>query len=345
MTYLDYSATTKINDKVLEIAKQDLFTKATSSDLEIYKQKIKDILKTDLEVIFTSGSSESNNYALKGICKDNSKKEIITSHLEHSSINETLKYLEKEEFIIKYAPLKDGIIDLEKLKQLITKNTALITITSVNSETGMLNPINEIGLIANQNNIPFHTDLTQSIGKVNISLENIDLASISSHKIYGPKGIGLLLKKESIDLKPLIYGQRTYNLGLIKGLTKALELSISTIKENYKKVEDLNKYLKDSLISLPNIIINSKQNSIPHILNISVLNYKPETFLHYLEMSDIYISTQSACHIGDYSEAIYEITKDKHLAETSVRISLSHLTEKKDLDKLIELIKRSEHGR
>lgn len=346
MTYLDYSATTKINKEILQEIKQDLFTKATNQDLLNYKKQIQEILNTPLEVNFTSGSSESNNWALKGICKNNPKKEIITTEMEHSSINETLKYLNTKGFKTIYAPLKDGQINLKEIENLITKDTALITISSVNTETGTLQPIKEIGLIAKKHNIPFHCDMTGSIGKINIPLENIDLISFSAHKFYGPKGIGVLLKNKNIKLEKIIYGKRTYNLGLVKGLTKALDLSLKNLEENYKKVEDLNKYLKDNLNCLPSTIINQSKNSIPHILNISMLNYKPETFLHYLELHDIYISTKSACSkTNSYSASVYALTKDKERASTSVRISISHLTTKKELGQVIDLIERREHAR
>ncbi len=345
MTYLDNSATTKINDEVLKIVEEDLFTSVKESELSYYQSKIKDLLNTNLIPIITSGSSESNNLAIKGICESNSKKEIITTHLEHSSVNETLNYLKTKGFIIKYIPVKDTMLDLDSLENLITENTALITVTLVNSETGMLNDINEIGRIAKKHNIPFHTDLTQGIGKININLDNVDLASISSHKFHGPKGIGILLKNKDLNLTPVIYGERVYNLGLLKGMIKALELSLKSINSNYKKTEDLRIYLKDNIKSLPDISINESKNNIPHILNLSVLSYKPETFLHYLEMNDIYISTKSACSSGDYSEAVLDLTKDMKKAETSVRISLSEENTKEKLDKVIELIKRREHGK
>lgn len=344
MTYLDYSATTKINDLVLKEVTSSLFDIASKNDLSFYEKKVQNILGINHKVIFTSGSSESNNLAIKGVFEKEKKKEIITTHLEHSSVNETLKYLESKGAIIKYVSLKDGKLDLEHLKSLINNNTCLITITAVNSETGVLNPIGEIGKLAKENNVIFHCDMTQSIGKVNISLDNIDLISISSHKFYGPKGIGLLLKKENVALKKLIYGERKYNLGLIKGLVKALSIAISNVDETYKKVLELKNYLVSSLDKIPNIIINSNSISVPHIVNISVLNYKPETFLHYLEMNDFYISTQSACADGDYSKAVYEITKDMKRAETSVRISLSGFTEISDIDKLVDVIERSQDG-
>ena len=344
MTYLDYSATTMINSEVLKEIEENLFKIPTKEELKKYKQKIQKILNTDLEVNITSGSTESNNWALKGICQDNPniKNKIITTKMEHSSINETLEYLKTKGYEVIYAPLKDGIIDIDNLEKLLTKEVSLITVASVNSETGTKQPVEKLAELSKKYKIPFHCDMTQSIGKTNISLKNIDLISISAHKIYGPKGIGLLLKNKDLSLKNIIYGERKYNLGLIK----ALEISMKNQEKNYKKVEDLQNYLKDNLKSLPNIIINQSKSSIPHILNISVLNYKPETFLHYLEQDKIYISTKSACSTtNSYSKSVYALTNNKHLAETSVRISISHLTTKEELDKVINLIKRGEHAR
>ena len=344
MTYLDYSATTKIDDEILSLVEEDLFTVA--KDLNLYEDSIKSLLNTSLDVYFTSGSSESNNWAIKGVCKNSKKRTIITTKLEHSSINETLSYLEKSGFNILYAPLVDGVVDLEKLESMINSDTCLITISSVNTETGVLQPVAEIGKLAKKYSTLFHCDMTGSIGKINIPFEGIDLISFTAHKFYGPKGIGVLLKNKNIKLDNLVYGERNYNVGLIKGLVKALELSLRNLEENYKKVEDLNTYLIDNLKSLPNTIINQSKNNIPHILNISILNYKPETFLHYLELNGVYISTKSACSSSNsYSEAVYALTGDKKRAETSVRISLSHKTTKEELDKLIKLIKESKHAR
>ena len=346
MTYLDYSATTKIDEDVLKVVEKDLFTKISEKDLEPYKKEIQNILNTDLEVIITSGSSESNNMALKGICENSKKRTILTTKLEQSSVNETLNYLKEKGFKVVYLPLTNGIIDLKELENLITEDISLITVSSVNSETGALQPVNNIGKIAKKHNIPFHCDMTQNIGKLNIPFENIDLVSFSAHKFYGPKGIGILLKNKSLKIEKLVYGKRNYNLGLIKGLIKALKIAQDHIEENYKKVEDLNHYLNNKLKSLPGIIINQSKDYIPHILNISVTGYKPETFLHYLELNDIYISTKSACSTSNsYSEAVYAITNDKKRAETSVRISISAKTTKEELDKLISVIERNEHAR
>ena len=345
MIYLDYSATTKIDEDVLKIVEEDLFTKIYESDLDEYKKQIKGLLGTNLDVIYTSGSTESNNLAIKGICENTDKRTILTTKLEHSSINETVKFLEGKGFNIKYIPLDEGIIDLDALKDLIDEDTVMITIASVSSEIGALQPVNEIGKLAKEKGIVFHCDMTQSIGKIDIPLDNIDLISFSAHKFYGPKGIGCLLKNKDIDLNPLIKEERVYNLGLIKGLIKALEISLADLSSKYKKVEDLYLYLENSLNGLPNISINKPKKNIPHILNISVKGYKPETFLHYLEMNNIYISTKSACAKGDYSESVYALTNDMERASASVRISLSYRTEKSDLDTLINVIERQEHGR
>ena len=347
MTYLDYSATTKIDSDVLSAVKENIFTNVSENDLELYKKEIQSLLNTDLEVSITSGSSESNNWAIKGICENSNKRTILTTKLEHSSVNETLKYLQEEYgFKIVYLSLKNGVIDLKEFEKVITDDISLITVASVNSETGALQPVDEIGKIAKEHNIPFHCDMTQSIGKINIPFDNIDLISASAHKFYGPKGIGILLKNKSLKIEKLVYGKRDYNLGLIKGLIKALQVAQENIEENYKKVEDLNHYLVDKLKSLPGIIVNQSEKYIPHILNISVLNYKPETFLHYLEMNGIYISTQSACSTNNsYSEAVYAITEDKKRAETSVRISISYKTTKDELDNLVKIIERNEHAR
>lgn len=341
MIYFDYSATTPVSKEVINEFINN-FNK--NENIEEEKEKIKKILNTNKEIIYTSGSTESNNIAIKKIALKykNQGYHIITTELEHSSINETLKYLEKQGFIVDYVKLNNGIVDIENLKSLINEKTILVSISSVNSEIGLLQPIEKIGLLLKEYpNIVFHCDMTQSIGKININLENIDLISFSSHKIYGMKGIGILLKNKDISLKQILYGTRTYNYGLVKSLTKALEISIKDTNNNYKKVKQLNEYLKEKLKKYKNIHINSTNNCIPHILNISIDNYKPETFLHFLEMNDIYISTKSACSkAGEHSKAVYALTQDIKKASTSVRISLSYKNNFQDIDKLISIIEK-----
>ena len=342
MLYFDYSATTPVNKTVLEEFIKHSQTKYTNELVKKEKQKIQSLLKTNMDVVFTSGATESNNTAISGILNKYQTKgyHIITTKLEHSSINECLAFYEKQGFIIDYVNLIDGVVDISHLKKLITDKTILATIASVNSETGLLQPINEIGTILNKNKITFHSDMTQSIGKINIDFSTCDMISFTSHKFFGPKGIGILLKKQNLNLIPILYGQRTYNYPLIKSFTKALEISLNN-SEQYKHVKEINTYAKEKLKNLnnKNIIINSNENCIPHILNISIKNYKPETLLHRLEMSDILISTKSACsNTNDYSKAVYALTNNIETAKTSIRISLSHLTTQQDIDKLVSLI-------
>ncbi len=366
MIYLDYSATTPVNKEVLDSfnkANLDFIGNANSLHklgIRIDKlineatEQIKELLKlNDKEIIYTSSSSEANNLAIKGICLkyQNRGKQIITTKYEHSSINETLKYLETLGFEISYVKCDhNGVVDIDNLKSLITDNTILVSICAVNSEIGILNPIEDIALLIKQ--YPkcfFHTDLTQSLGKIHINLDNVDLASISAHKIYGLKGIGALIKNEKLEIEPLIHGGKStsiYRSGtpahpLIVSFAKAIRLIYDNLSKNYEYVSNLNKYLREKLIKIPNIIINSNDNCIPHILNISIENIKSETIMHALEEYDIYLSTKIACSTNDFSLNVLELTKDIERAKSSIRISLSHLTTKEEVDKFIYYLKES----
>ena len=241
MIYLDYSATTPVNKEVLEsfdkaclnfpgnanslhklgLNINKLISSATSQIAKILN------VKND-EIIYTSSSSEANNLAIKGIAFKYQErgKHIIMTKYEHSSINETIKYLESLGFEISYVKCNEyGQVDLIDLENLIRKDTILVSITAVNSEIGISEPIEEIAKILKKYSCFFHVDLTQSIGKININLDNIDLASISAHKIYGLKGIGILIKKEKISLEPLInnylqkwYASPSFNSINVKGI-------------------------------------------------------------------------------------------------------------------------------
>ena len=351
MVYLDYSATTPINKEVLET-----FNKASLNfignpnslhKLGVESKKLIDSATNQIagimgvkseEIIYTSGSSESNNMAIKGIALkyQNRGKHIITTKLEHSSVIAPINYLQNNGFDIDFVELdSNGLVDINNLKSLMRDDTILVSINSVNSEVGILQPINKIGeLLKEYPKCFFHTDITQSVGKVNISLDNVDLASFSSHKFYGPKGVGVLIKKEKVLLEPLIHGGKsttvyrsgTPALPLIVSLSKALRLAITDIDNKYNYIKDLNSYLREELSKYDDVYINSNNYSIPHILNISILGIKPETMLHALEEKDIYISTQSACSSGNTSLSVMSITNEVERAKSSIRISLSSLT-------------------
>ncbi|HHW69041.1 MAG TPA: cysteine desulfurase [Tenericutes bacterium] len=358
MIYLDYSATTPVDVEVLNtfnkvsldfignpnslhklgIKSKNLIDQAT--------EQIAELLKVNSnEIIYTSGSSESNNLAIKGICLKykNRGKHIITTRFEHSSIYGPINYLLNEGYDVDFVETNEfGIVDLNHLKALIKDETILISINSVNSEIGIIQPIEEIAEIVKSNSKCFlHVDMTQSIGKIDIDIKNIDLISFSAHKFYGLKGIGCLVKKDKVQLEPIIHGGKSttiYRSGtpavaLIASISKALRLAVSDINDKYKLVKDLNIYLKDNLLKYNDVYINSNEHCVPHILNISLVGVKPESLLRDLENYHIYVSTQTACsNTNSVSKAVYALTKDNKRAESSIRISLSHLTTKEEID-------------
>lgn len=362
MTYLDYSATTPVSEEVLqsfcEVSRKyignpnslhRLGTEANEMINKATNQIAKLLNVKPTEIIYTSGSSESNNLAIKGIAEKykNRGNHIITTPFEHSSINGPLNYLSDNGFEVDIVKLdENGLVDIENLKSLIKDTTILVSINSVNSEIGLRQPIEEIGEVLKEYpKLFFHVDMTQSIGKINIPLDNVDLMSFSAHKIYGIKGIGCLIKKEGINLEPMIHGGKsttiyrsgTPAIGLICSISKALRLALENLDEKYNHVLELNNYLKENLKKYENVYINSNDYSIPFMLNISVLGIKPETLLHALEQDDIYISTQSACSSNTtVSKAVLSLTKDKKRAESSVRISLSALTSKEEIDTFLK---------
>ena len=365
MIYLDYSATTPVEESVLnsfvETTKKmignpnslhklgtdakaliDAATKQIASILGVKKE----------EIIYTSGASEANNTAIKGICLkyQNRGKHIITTRLEHSSVIEPLNYLKSLGFEIEYVNLtEDGKVDLDDLKKKLRDDTILVTITSMNSELGIREPIDEIGkLLKDYPKVFFHSDITQSIGKEKINLENVDLASLSAQKFYGIKGIGALIKKENIVIEPLIHGGKsttkdrsgTPATPLIVSMAKALRLASENLEEKEEKVKELNEYLRGEL-EKASITINSPKDAIPNILNISIENIKPETILHALEEKDIYISTKTACSSNkNISDAVLALTKSEEKASHSLRISISYKTTKEELETFVkELVK------
>lgn len=369
MIYLDYSATTKTNDEVLKVFNKVCQEYPANSNslhslgikskqLEEYAtKKIASLLKVKpSEIIYTSGSSESNNTVIKGVCQKykNRGNHIITTKLEHSSIIEPLKYLEEEGFIVDYVKINnDGLIDIDYLKNLLTEKTILVSISMVDSEVGIKQNIDEIGLLLKK--YPkcfFHVDATQAVGKINCNFTSIDFASISAHKFYGIKGIGLLIKKENIVIPPLIHGGKsttiyrsgTPPLPLIVSLMKALELIIPNIDKNYKYVTELNKIIIEKLSTYEFVTINSTPNSIPHIINLSIEKIKPETFIHALEEKEVYISTKSACSkSSEISSSVYAITKNEKISYQTLRISLSYLTTKEEVNQFLTIFDSCYH--
>lgn len=364
MIYLDYSATTPVNELVLEsfnkVCRDYIGNPNSLHKLGVESKRLMDKAVEQIanllnvsseEVIFTSGASESNNMALIGVIekyKDRGK-HIITTKLEHSSILATVNYLKQKGFIIDYVKINEnGLVDLDDLKRLLTNDTVLVSIGQVNSEIGIIQNINEIGkIIKEYPRCIFHVDGTQAVGKTNLDLDYVDLFSFSSHKIYGLKGVGCLIKKKNIELEPIIHGGKsqtiyrsgTPSLALMVSMAKALKIVLSDFEKNNDYVRELNLKIKEQLADF-DVSINSNENCVNHILNISVLGVKPETLLHALEEKEIYVSTKTACSSDEgISLSVYTLTKNEDLAKSSIRISLSHLTSEEDVLNFVKVFK------
>ena len=361
MVYLDYSATTKTRDEVLDTyvkTSRDYFANPNSlHKIGVEAKKLSDAATSQIakimnceddEVIYTSCASESNNLAIKGVMLRNSKKgkHIITTNLEHSSIYGPIGYLTRLGYDVDFVETNEsGLVDINDLKNKLREDTVLVTIGAVNSETGVKQNIEEIGKLLKGYNCYFHVDATQAIGKVRINYDDADLITFTAHKFFGPKGVGVLIKRNNVLIEPLIHGGKsttvyrsgTPALPLIVSISKALRLIEDELDDNYKKVQELNNYIKDNLKKYDNVVINSNEHSIPHILNLSILNVKPESMQHALEEYDIYISTQSACSANNpVSRSVMEVTKDETRASHSIRISLSGVTTKEEVDQFLD---------
>lgn len=360
MVYLDYSATTPVLPEILDsyikvtneyfgnsnslhglgTKSQELLKEATKQICDIFNIK-------ENETIITSGATESNNLALIGTAMAYGEKgsRIIVSKLEHDSIYGICKYLESNGFIIDYVNNdKEGVIDFEDLKNLIKPETILVSINAVNSELGIRQPIKTIKQIINKENAKtiFHSDMTQAMGKVPVNLSDVDLASMSSHKIYGPKGIGLLYKKEGINIKPLFYGSGadfrpgTPPLPLIVTFSKALRLASLDLNKKTDKIKKFNDKICEHLKKYSDILINQTKYSIPHILNISLMDIKSETFIHALEKYEIFVGSNTACSGGKISAAVLNLYQDKKRALTTIRISISYLTKYEEINVFLD---------
>ena len=366
MIYLDYSATTPVNPDVLKSFNKVIEEyPGNANSLHKLGMKSKDLMEASVcqianllgvrcdEVIFTSGASEANNLAIMGYLNNHKSRgnHIITTRLEHSSVSDPILYLKKNGYEVSYIELlENGKIDLDDLKSKIKETTVLVSISHVNSEIGIIQDVNRIGeYLKNYPKIVFHVDGTQAVGKIPVNLKNIDLYTFSSHKIYGLNGVGCLIKKKNIELEPIIHGgksQTIYRSGtpthaLYASFAKALKLVLENSYEKYNHVLSLNKRIRENLETMKDIHINSNSECVPHILNISILGIKPETMLHALAESDIYISTKTACAFDNsMSGSVYELTKNKEYAKTSIRISLSYLTTFEEINHFLEIFKK-----
>ena len=363
MIYLDYSATTPVDKKVLDTFNKVCMEYPGNSNslhsLGIKSKELEDYATSEIakmlgvktsEIIYTSGASEANNMAIKGVCLkyQNRGKHIITTLLEHSSVIAPLNYLTNLGFEVDFVKIKDnGLVDIDHLKSLMRNDTILVSISMVDSEIGLKQPIQEIAdIVSEYPKCYFHVDCTQAFGKIPVDLTGVDLASMSAHKIYGMKGIGMLIKKENISIEPLIHGGKsttafrsgTPALPLIVSLMKAMKLIIPNIDSYSKYICKLNKKICNRLKEYDRVHINSTENSIVNTINFSLRGIKPETFVHALDEHEIYISTKSACSgANSMSNSVYALTKDKDISSASLRISLSYKTTELEINKFLDI--------
>ena len=300
------------------------------------------------EIYFVGSGTEGNNTAILGAAYARQKrgKKIITTTIEHPSVLEVFKKLEVEGFEVVYLkPQSNGVISVDELKKSIDKNTILVSIMLVNNETGAIQPVKAASQIIKEVGAPalLHSDGVQAFGKMVINLGElgVDLFTASGHKIHGPKGIGILYVKKGTTIKPLIVGggqeknmrSGTESVPLIYGLKGAVD-SLGNINENLKKQDELRQYAKQALIDTGIVAINSSDDSLPYILNVSVEGYRSETLLHFLEAQGVYVSSGSACAKGEGSYVLKETGLSRNRIDSALRISFCRENTKEDVDAL-----------
>ena len=366
MIYLDYSANAPVDPEVLacfakteqqfignpnarhragrEARKAlDRITESIASQLEVLPE----------EIIYTSGASEANNLAIKGIARTarHLGKHIISTPLEHASVSGPLTYLQEQGYEIDLVDIgRDGKIDLSHLRELLRQDTVLVAVCAVDSELGTVQPIREIAeIIKAYPNCRLHVDTTQAVGKIALSFDGIDAASLAAHKFYGLNGSGILLKRKELVIEPLIHGgvstslyrSGTPTLSLAAALDTALRLSLTVLPERTAVVEAHNRALRAALTTYPKVHINSPEDAIPHILNLSVQGVKAGDFQQALDRSGICVSVKSACSVENTpSRAVFAVSRDRKNALSSWRISLSHLTTEEEIHAFLEAFDR-----
>ena len=366
--YMDHSATTYVKQEVLDAMipyyaehfgnPSSIYSIAKNSKRAIDTARIQ--VATALgaepdEIYFTSCGSESDNWAIKGIAYANRKKgnHIITSKIEHHAVIHPCEYLEKEGFVVTYLPVdKYGLVDPAELERAITDKTILVTIMYANNEIGTIEPIAELGAIARKHKIPFHTDAVQAIGHVPIDVkaQNIDLLSLSAHKFYGPKGVGVLYIKKGVKIDNLIHGggqerrrrAGTENIAGIVGLGKAIELATADIEGHNRKIRALrDRLLTGILAKIPNAHLNGHpERRLPGNINISFEFIEGESMLLWLDDEGICASTGSACTSGSLepSHVLLATGLPVEISHGSLRLTLGDVNTDADVDFVLEVL-------
>lgn len=368
--YLDNSATTKCFAEVAELMTKIMcedYGNPSSMHLkgvegEKYIRQAKEIIAKNLkvsekEIFFTSGGTESDNLAIIGCAMANRRRgnHLITTMIEHPAVLQTMQYLESIGFRVTYLPVDEyGMIHLEDLERAITKETILVSVMHTNNEIGSLQPVFEAGVVIKRKNpnTLFHVDAVQGYGKFRILPKkmNIDLLSVSGHKIHGPKGIGFLYIGEKVKIQPIIFGggqqkgmrSGTENVPAIAGLAKAVELIYASLDEEVEKMYQLKGYFISQVTKIEGIKINGKtgKDSAPHVVSVSVKGIRSEVLLHSLEERGIYVSAGSACASNkpQTSATLKAIGVEKELLDSTIRFSFSVFTTKEEIDYTVRVM-------
>ena len=363
MIYLDYSANTPADPAVLEAFCQTERQfignpnsthpagRAAQAEMARVTADIAALLGVQPEeIIYTSGASESNNLALKGIVHASRHvgRHIISTALEHSSVGGALSALQQQGCEVDLVDIRrDGTVDLEHLRELLRQDTVLVSLCAVDSELGTVQPIREVGeILRDYPNCRLHVDATQAVGKTDLVLDGVDTMSIAPHKFYGLNGSGLLFKRRSLVIEPQIHGgssttpyrSGTPALGLAVSIEKALRLALEQQPQRVAHVRALNASLRAELLKYPAVRINSPEGAVPHILNLSVSGVKGTVFQQELGARGVCVSVKSACSVeGTPSKAVYAVSRDRKNALSSWRISLSHMTSVEEAQEFLQI--------
>ena len=367
--YMDHAATTPVDARVLEVMKPffnekygnasepHAFGTEAKKAMEESRSKVAKVMNAkDEEIIFTSGGTESDNFAIKGIAFANpNKKHIITSTIEHDAVLETCKWLEKLGYSVTYLPVdKYGFVDPSDVERSIKPETCLVSIMVANNEIGTIEPIEEIGKICHEAGILFHTDAVQAYGKIPVDVKkmNVDLLTISSHKIYGPKGVGVLYIKEGVKIDPLLHGggheygfrSGTENVAGIVGLGVAAEIAGKEMKKELVRLTKLRDRLIKGALKIENSHLNGHPKiRLPNNANFWFAFIEGESLIMFLDMNGIAASTGSACSSKSLepSHVLMAIGLKPEEAHGSLRLTLGKQNTKKDIDHVLEILPKS----
>ena len=350
--YLDHCATTPVHPEVVEAmlpyfrffygnpSSIHTFGRKAKEGLAVAREQVAQLIGADpSEIVFTSGGTEADNLAIRGVSAESQRKgnHIITSSIEHHAVLNTCGYLKQRGFAVTYLPVDgEGLVDPDDVARAISDRTILISIMHANNEIGTIEPIAEIAGIAKEKGIVFHTDAVQTVGKipVNVNGLNVDLLSLSGHKIYGPKGTGALYIREGMHLVPMLYGGKqergmrhgTENVPAIVGLGKACEIAGRDLAAQMECLENMRDHLQRNIVEeTPDTYVNgSQEKRLPHIMNLSVESLEAESIVHDLDKKSIAISAGSACTSDsiEISHVIAALGIPKHRAGGSLRFSL-----------------------